>query len=123
MTDYRARCHCGAVELRVTLSNGITDARRCTCSFCKRRGAANVSVPLDGLTIVKGQECLTLYQFNTHTAEHYFCSVCGNYTHHRRRSNPNEYGVNLGALDGINPADYEPIRWEDGINHPSDAER
>jgi len=113
-------CHCGAVELRVHLSNGLDTARRCDCSFCRRRGAAVVSVPLDGLEIVRGKDKLTLYQFNTNTAQHYFCSVCGNYTHHKRRSNPNEYGVNMGALDGVNPAEHEPMRWEDGVNHPSD---
>lgn len=113
-------CHCGAVELRVHLSNGLDTARRCDCSFCRRRGAAVVSVPLDGLEIVRGKDKLTLYQFNTNTAQHYFCSVCGNYTHHKRRSNPNEYGVNMGALDGVNPAKHEPMRWEDGVNHPSD---
>ena len=61
------------------------------------------------------------YQWNTGTARHWFCSVCGIYTHHRRRSDPTEYGVNLGCLDGVNPADFEPIPWNDGVNHPSDA--
>ena len=46
------------------------------------------AVPMQGLRIVKGQELLTQYRFNTHTAEHYFCSRCGIYTHHRRRSRP-----------------------------------
>ncbi|MGR3377779.1 GFA family protein [Salipiger abyssi] len=121
MTEpLKATCHCGAVELRVTLSDGLNTARRCDCSYCRRRGAAVVSAPLDGLEVVKGAETLTLYQFGTMTAKHYFCSVCGNYMYHRRRSNPNEYGVNMGAIEGVNPADYEPIRWEDGVNHPSD---
>ena len=54
------------------------------------------------------------------TAQHHFCSVCGIYMYHRRRSNPNEYGVNMGAIEGVNPADHEPIPWNDGVNHPSD---
>ncbi|MFZ5961991.1 GFA family protein [Thalassococcus sp. BH17M4-6] len=122
MTEpLRLTCHCGAVELRVTLSEGLEAARRCDCSFCRRRGAPAVSVPLDGLEIVKGAETLTRYQFGTMTAQHHFCSVCGIYTHHRRRSNPNEYGVNMAAIDGVNPRDYDPIKWHDGVNHPSDA--
>jgi len=121
MTDpVKVTCHCGAVELRVHLTDGLKTARRCTCSFCRRRGAAAVSAPLDGLEVVKGADKLTLYQWGTMTAKHYFCSVCGNYTHHQRRSNPNEYGVNMGAIDGVNPADHEPIKWSDGVNHPSD---
>ena len=121
MTDAMTlTCHCGAVELSVRPTDGLNTARRCDCSFCRRRGAAAVSVPLDGLEIVKGADNLTLYQFNTGTAKHYFCKTCGIYTHHQRRSNPNEYGVNLGALDGINPRDLGDIPWVDGVNHPSD---
>ncbi|WP_259400423.1 GFA family protein [Roseovarius sp. SCSIO 43702] len=125
MTDdvtnpVKVTCHCGAVELRVTLSDGLATARRCDCSFCRRRGTPAVSAPLDGLEILRGADKLTLYQWGTKTAKHYFCSVCGIYTHHRRRSDPNEYGVNMGGIEGVNPALHEPIGWHDGVNHPSD---
>ena len=113
-------CHCGAVELRVTLSEGLETARRCDCSFCRRRAAPMVSAPLEALEVVRGADKLTVYQFGTRTAVHHFCSVCGIYTHHRRRSDPNEYGVNMGAIDGVNPRDFEPIHWNDGGNTPSD---
>lgn len=117
---HKATCHCGAVELRVTLSEGLASAHRCDCSFCRRRGAATVSAPLSGLKVIKGADNLTVYQWGTGTAKHYFCKTCGIYTHHQRRSNPNEYGVNLGALGGINPRDLGTIPWVDGVNHPSD---
>lgn len=120
---HKLTCHCGAVELSVILSDGLNTARRCDCSFCRRRGAAAVSAPLDGIKIVKGADKLTLYQWGTQTAKHYFCSICGIYTHHQRRSNPKEYGVNLGALDGVNPADLGDIGWVDGVHHPSDREK
>ena len=84
------------------------------------RGAISVSVALDGLKVTKGVELLTLYQFNTMTAKHYFCSRCGIYTHHRRRSNPDQYGVNLACLEGVNPYDLKDVPIFDGINHPSD---
>jgi hypothetical protein len=119
-TPHRATCHCGAVELEVTLPEGLVSARRCDCSFCARRGAIAVSAPLDGVRVVKGAENLTLYTWNTGTAKHYFCKTCGIYTHHRRRSNPNEYGVNAACLEGVNPRDLGEVRWTDGINHPSD---
>ncbi|WP_101069245.1 GFA family protein [Roseovarius salinarum] len=116
-----ATCHCGAVELRVTLApGGLATARRCDCSFCRRRGAAAVTAPLDGVEVVKGGAHLALYQWGTCTARHYFCKVCGIYTHHRRRSNPDEYGVNAGCLEGVNPRELEPIAWVDGVTHPSD---
>lgn len=115
------QCHCGAVTLEVQLVDGLFTARRCDCSFCRRRGAAAVSVKLEDLKITSGEDNLTLYQFNTKTALHYFCKTCGIYTHHRRRSTPDEYGVNMGAIVGISPRDWEPIRWVDGVSHPSDS--
>jgi hypothetical protein len=114
------RCHCGAVTLDIVLSDGVTTARRCDCSFCRRRGAIAVTTPLNGVKILQGADNLTLYQFNTHTAKHWFCKTCGIYTHHQRRSNPNEYGVNVAILDGVNPRDLGDVPWVDGINHPSD---
>ncbi len=79
------------------------------------------SVPLSGLKIVKGADKLSLYQFDTKEAEHYFCSVCGIYTHHRRRSNPNQFGINLGCLQNVDSSLIEELKIYDGANnHPSD---
>lgn len=118
---HRASCHCGAVELELELPDGIVDPRRCDCSICRRKGAVVASVPLSGIHIVKGAEYLTLYQFNTQTAKHYFCSRCGIYTHHQRRSNPEQYGYNVGCLEGINPLAIEGVPTNDGVNHPADG--
>ena len=117
---HRASCHCGAVELELSLPDGIVSPRRCDCSICRRKGAIVASVPLSGIRIVKGEEVLKLYQFNTMTARHYFCSVCGIYTHHQRRSNPEEYGYNVGCLEGVNPFDLGEVPTNDGVNHPAD---
>ena len=120
MEPTKLTCHCGAVELRVQLQDGLNTARRCDCSYCRRRGAIAATVLLDDLTIVKGVDHLTLYQFGTNAARHWFCPTCGIYTHHQRRSNPLEYGVNVGALEGVNPSELGEIPWSDGVNHPSD---
>jgi len=117
---HRASCHCGAVVLELDLPNGIVDPRRCNCSMCRRKGAVVGAVPLSGLRVVKGADVLRLYQFNTRTAKHYFCSVCGIYTHHQRRVNPNEYGFNIGCLEGVDPYDIPSVPTSDGVNHPSD---
>jgi hypothetical protein len=117
---HRASCHCGAVVLELDLPDGIVDPRRCNCSICRRRGAIAATVPLSGLRVVKGQETLRLYQFNTRTAKHYFCSVCGIYTHHQRRSNPEQYGFNVGCLEGVDPYDIPNVPTTDGVNHSSD---
>ncbi len=117
---HKANCHCKAVELELRLPNGLVSPRRCDCSFCRMRGAIAASVNLEDLKIVKGAEKLTLYQFNTMTAKHYFCSICGIYTHHQRRSKPNEYGFNVACLEGVNPFELKDVPVLDGINHPAD---
>jgi len=88
-------------------------------AFARAGGAAAVTAPYGGLEVVRGADKLTLYTWGTGTAQHYFCSICGIYTHHGRRSNPNEYGVNIGILEGVNPRDLGQIGWVDGRNHPS----
>ncbi|MGE5722669.1 MAG: GFA family protein [Sphingomonadales bacterium] len=113
-------CHCGTVRFHVRLTDGFRSARRCTCSYCRMRGAIAVSAELDGLTILEGADALSLYQFNTGAAKHYFCSKCGIYTHHQRRSNPNQYGVNVACLEGTSPFDFDEIEVLDGVNHPAD---
>jgi len=115
-----ASCHCGSVKLELTLPNGIENPRRCDCSICRRKGAIVASVPLDRLRIIEGQASLRCYQFNTQAAKHYFCQICGIYTHHQRRSSPNEYGFNLGCLEGVNPFDLGEVVTNDGVNHPAD---
>ena len=115
----KASCHCGAVELQLDVAD-IGTANRCSCSYCRRRAAPNISVPLADLHVVKGADTLTRYTWGTGTAQHFFCGICGIYTHHQRRSDPTQYGVNLGCIEGMNPAEHEPIPWTDGINHPSD---
>ena len=75
---------------------------------------------LRDVSIQHGAGMLTEYRFNTESARHYFCSVCGIYTHHQRRSNPQQYGVNVACLDGLSPFDLARVVVYDGINHSRD---
>ena len=113
-------CHCGAVRFTATLTHGLASARRCTCSICRMRGAVAVtSTPAD-FTVTQGEDNLATYRFNTGTAEHHFCKTCGIYTHHKRRSNPNQLGVNVACLEGVSPFDFAEVVVHDGQRHPSD---
>jgi hypothetical protein len=123
LTEMEAACHCGSVRFRVKLTDGLKTARRCTCSLCRMRGAVAVSADVGGVTIEAGEEMLTVYTFNTGVAQHYFCSRCGVYTHHRRRSNTSQYGVNVACLKGVSPFDFADVPVIDGVNHPSDKGR
>ena len=115
-------CHCGSVELELTLPNGLEKLRKCNCSICSRRNAVVASVAIENLKVIKGESELRQYTFNTHTAKHYFCSICGIYTHHQRRSVSSEYGFNIACVEGVKIEDYADIRYLDGrSNHPKDT--
>lgn len=122
IAEIDGACHCGTVKFHVRLSDGLHTARRCNCSYCRMRGAVAVSANLSDIQILAGQDALTLYQFNTMEAKHYFCSKCGIYTHHQRRSNPLQYGVNVACLQGISPFDFEVLPVNEGSVHPKDVE-
>lgn len=116
-------CHCGTVRLRVRLSDGLDTIRRCSCSYCRMRGAIAVSADIAEIEIVAGQDNLTLYQFNSGTAKHFFCKTCGIYTHHQRRSNPAQYGINVACIEGVSPFDFPEVIVVDGVQHPLDTGR
>ncbi len=110
----KGTCHCKAVEFEVDLINGFENVRRCNCSICSRKGAIMAGVPLERLRVTRGADKLSLYQWNTKIAKHYFCSICGIYTHHQRRSVPTEYGFNLACIEGIDPSTIGPIGASNG---------
>lgn len=113
-------CHCGAVKFQATLTEGFASARRCTCSICRMRGAVAVTSAPQDFRITAGEDKLATYRFKTNSAEHHFCTVCGIYTHHKRRSNPGQLGVNVACLDGVSPFDFAEVVVFDGSRHPAD---
>jgi hypothetical protein len=118
--EVAGACHCRAVTFVCTLTDGFASARRCTCSLCRQRGAVAVTSTPANFRLLSGAGQLSTYRFNTGVAEHYFCATCGIYTHHKRRSNPDELGVNAACLDGVSPFDFREVVVNDGERHPSD---
>lgn len=119
-TTLNGSCHCGAVKFTTHLPQGLASARRCTCSICRMRGAVAVTGSIDRFEILQGADKLATYRFNTGVAEHHFCTQCGIYTHHKRRSNPNELGINAACLEGVSPFDFAEVVVNDGTRHPAD---
>ena len=76
-------CHFGEVEIEVNVPDQFKKLMRCNCSLCKRKGAIMTMVEHEDLKVIKGQDLLKFYQYHTKVAEHYFCSNCGIYTHHK----------------------------------------
>ena len=116
----KLKCHCGAIEANIKGLENFKKFIRCNCSLCKRKGAVMGMVKNEDFTITKGENNLSLYQFHTKVAKHYFCSICGIYTHHNPRSNPAMTGINLGCIDEINTLDFKNVTVNDGHNHPLD---
>ena len=104
-------CHCGAIRFRVDAV--ISELTTCDCSLCVKRNAVMAKIPEYALTLVKGEELLTLYQWNTRIAKHYFCRQCGIYVFHRKRAAPDHYGVNIFCLDGFDMTSL-PVRQTEG---------
>jgi hypothetical protein len=84
------------------------------------RGAVAVTGGLESFDLIAGRDALATYRFNTGVAEHHFCKVCGIYTHHKRRSNPEQLGINVACREGLSPFDFRQVAVMDGENHPSD---
>ena len=57
-------CHYGTVRFTVKLLDGFKTIRRCTCSYCRMRGAIAVSARTDDLVVHAGAEALMLYRFS-----------------------------------------------------------
>ena len=109
----KGKCHCGKVEFELYCN--LTDLKRCNCSHCRRKGFVMTTVKLDEFKLVSGEEYLKIYQWNTKIAKHFFCKKCGVNTHHKRRSKPDEYGVNVGCLNGFNMDWIENVKYTEGV--------
>jgi len=115
----KLKCHCGNIEAEIIIEN-LNKFLRCNCSLCRRKGAIMSIVKNQEFKITKGKDKLVLYQFHSKVAKHYFCSICGVYTHHNPRSNPAMTGFNVGCVDEIDNFNLKEIKINDGLNHPLD---
>ena len=91
-------CHCGAVRFEVLTRDEI-EATECTCSICHKAGYLHLIVGKDRFRLVAGVDKLTTYTFNTGTARHRFCSICGIKSFYVPRSHPEGFSVNVRCLD------------------------
>ncbi len=123
MLDYAGGCHCGAVRISLRRDAPIDSLIDCNCSICRKKGILLLPVEDADLAIQQGGNNLTLYQWRSNTAKHWFCKTCGIHVFNRPRSHPGRYSVNARCLD-----DFETF-WPnvtlvsfDGQNHPKDRQ-
>jgi hypothetical protein len=115
-------CHCGAVTFEVQAPDEV-ELVDCNCSMCTKTGYLHLIVPKSRFRLLSGEDKLTTYTFNTGTAKHFFCKVCGIKSFYIPRSHPDGYSVNFRCLD---PKDFKSIlttefdgqKWEEADKLP-----
>lgn len=123
MNMKKLTCHCQAVKAEINVPDKLEKLVKCNCSICKKKGAIMSMVKNEDFKIIKGQDKLKLYQFHSNIAKHYFCTICGIYTHHNPRINPTLTAFNVGCIDDINTFTLNDIKIADGKNHPLDKKK
>jgi len=113
---HTGSCHCGAVIVEVDAPADL-EIYECNCSMCERSGFLHLIVPAHRFRLVRGEDVLITYTFNTHVARHMFCRVCGIKAFYIPRSNPDGVTVNLRCLDrasvrSVKVLPFDGKNWE-----------
>jgi hypothetical protein len=91
-------CHCGRIRFEVRAPEAIA-VSECNCSMCSKAGFLHLIVPAERFRLLSGADSLSEYRFNTGTARHLFCAVCGVKSYYVPRSHPDGFSVNARCLD------------------------
>ena len=111
-------CHCGAIRVLFDPGRPVAELafRACTCSFCRRHGAAYTSDPAGHLHIEAAPGAVNRYRFATETADFLLCNECGCYVGVTMETETglmgvlNVRGVDLPGFEGRSP---EPMTFDD----------
>lgn len=112
---YTGSCHCGAVQFEVEAPE-VVECQDCNCSICSKSGFLHLIVPKSKFKLLRGENRLTTYTFDTGEAKHRFCNICGIKSFYIPRSNPDGIDVNVRCLDPqpkkINVEHFDGKNWE-----------
>ena len=113
---HHGGCHCGRVRFEVDAPARI-EVFDCNCSMCAKSAYLHLIVDRRKFRIVSGMDALTTYRFNTGTARHLFCRICGIKSFYVPRSHPDGYSVNARCLDagtvaGMTVKPFDGREWE-----------
>ena len=116
MIAHTGGCHCGRVRFEVVAPARI-EVAECNCSICIKTAYLHLIVPAGRFKLLSGSESLETYTFNTGTAKHRFCSVCGIKSFYVPRSHPDGFSVNArcldpGTVEGMTVAQVNGREWE-----------
>lgn len=95
---HRGGCHCGRVRFEA-LAPAKVEVSDCNCTICSKSGYLHLVVRAEDFKLLSGADVLTTYTFNTATAKHLFCSICGIKSFYVPRSHPDGFSINARCLD------------------------
>lgn len=114
MITHQGGCHCGRVRFEV-LAPAHLQLSECNCSMCSRLAYLHLIVPAERFKLLSGEDVLSTYTFNTGTAKHQFCSICGIKSFYVPRSHPDGFSINARCLD-MSTVSGTTVRPIDGRN-------
>ncbi len=119
MTTHRGGCHCGRVQFEIDAPAAI-EAARCNCSICDMCGFLHLFVTRKSFRLLKGEDELTTYTFNTGVAKHHFCRHCGVKSFYVPRSHPDGLSINVNCLrpasiESIQETPFDGRNWEQNV--------
>lgn len=120
-TKFQGGCHCGHILWEIDVDPRAETVLSCNCSICRKNGFLHLIVEPDDFRLLKGQDSLREYHFNTETAVHKFCTTCGIQSFYVPRSHPDKIDVNVRCIDDIALPEltiepFDGARWEDHID-------
>lgn len=125
MKIYHGSCHCGRVKFSVTTD--IDKIVSCNCSICGKKGVLHHRVEPEQFNFLNGDEYLSLYQFDTKEAKHFFCKECGIHPFSNPRAAPDKYSINVRCLNDfdLEAEEYEVVKfdgsnWEESVAELND---
>jgi len=120
MTTHKGGCHCGAIRFEAEGPTNIT-ASQCNCSICRKTGYLHMIVAKDRFRLLRGEDAIETYTFNTGVAQHYFCRYCGVKSFYVPRSHPDGISVNVNCIDpgtisSLQVQPFDGANWEENIH-------
>lgn len=117
---FQGSCHCKAIQFEIEAPNEI-EVEDCNCSICNKAGFLHLILSLNKFKLLKGEEQLSTYTFNSGVAKHTFCKTCGIKPFYIPRSNPDGIDINVRCLD-TKPETIHIVKF-DGQNWEANAHK
>ncbi|MEO6609634.1 MAG: GFA family protein [Aestuariivirga sp.] len=109
---YSGGCQCGAVRYEVDVD--LDSALTCNCSRCQKLGSVLSFTQGEKFHLLKGEDNLTEYLFNTNRIHHLFCKTCGieSFAKGNDAKGTSFVAINANCLDGVNPRELNSKHFD-----------